>query len=112
MGQMPKVRSNVKLHKGWFTETLPKFKERYKETIAFLHIDCDLYSSTREILNQLSDRLVVGTIIEFDEYFNYPNWQQHEFKAWQEFVKEKNLSYRYLAISASDGRVAVEITNI
>ena len=27
-----------------------------------------------------------GTIILFDEYFNYPNWEQHEFKAFQEFV--------------------------
>ena len=111
-GQLPKVRSNVRLHKGWFSDTLPQFKEQNKDTIAFLHIDCDLYSSTREILDQVSDRLMSGTIIEFDEYFNYPNWQEHEFKAWQEFVMEHNLKYRYLAMTASDGRVAIEITDI
>ncbi len=110
-GRLPKVRSNITLHKGWFSETISKFKEQHTDTIAFLHIDCDLYQSTREVLWSLADRLVEGTIIEFDEYFNYPNWQQHEFKAWQEFVKEKNIQYRYLALTASDGRVTVEITN-
>lgn len=110
-GILPIVRSNVTLHEGWFSETILKFKEQHTDTIAFLHIDCDLYQSTREVLWSLDDRLVEGTIIEFDEYFNYPNWQQHEYRAWQEFVKEKNIQYRYLAISASDGKVTVEITN-
>lgn len=110
-GILPKVRSNVTLHKGWFSETISKFKEQHTDTIAFLHIDCDLYQSTREVLWSLADKLVEGTVIEFDEYFNYPNWQQHEFRAWQEFVKEKNIQYRYIALTASDGRVTVEITN-
>lgn len=111
-GKLPNVQSNVQLHKGWFSDTIPPFKEKYKEPAAFLHIDCDLYQSTRDVLWNLSDRIVRGTIIEFDEYFNYPNWQQHEYKAWQEFVKTFGISYRYLAITASDGRVAVVITDI
>jgi len=109
-GQLPKVRSNVRLHKGWFRDTLKKFRDECPGPVAFLHIDCDLYSSTREVLQGLADRLRVGTVIEFDEYFNYPNWQQHEFRAWQEFVKEHGIEYRYLAMTASDGRVAVVIT--
>jgi predicted O-methyltransferase YrrM len=109
-GLLPKVRPNVRLYKGWFRETLEQFKAQYSGSVAFLHIDCDLYSSTREVLRGLADRLIVGTIIEFDEYFNYPNWQQHEFRAWQEFVREYGFAYRYLAMTASDGRVAVMIT--
>jgi hypothetical protein len=111
-GKLPRVRKNVKLHKGWFSETILEFKKNYPGPIAFLHIDCDLYSSTREILWQLFDKFTVGTVIAFDEYFNYPNWQQHEFKAWQEFVREYNLQYQYIAITASDGRAAVIITGI
>jgi len=111
-GKLPKVRSNVRLHKGWYSETIHKFKEENKEPVAFLHVDCDIYSSTREVLWNLSDRLQIGTIIEFDEYFNYPNWQQHEFRAWQDFRSGHNIQYRYLAITASDGRVAIEITAI
>ena len=62
--------------------------------VAFIHVDCDLYSSTKTIFSLLSDRIVPGTIILFDEYFNYPNWQQHEYKALQEFVDTKNIKYR------------------
>lgn len=109
-GKLPRVRDNVRLHKGWFTETLPRFKQEYPGPVALLHIDCDLYSSTREVLWGLADRLQTGTVIEFDEYFNYPNWQQHEYKAWQEFVHEFGISYRYIALTAADGRVAVVIT--
>ena len=109
-GELPKVRSNVRVHKGWFNDTLKKFREECPGPVAFLHIDCDLYSSTREVLQGLADRLRVGTVIEFDEYFNYPNWRQHEFRAWQEFVRDHGIEYRYLAMTVSDGRVAVVIT--
>ena len=38
-------------------------------------------------------------MIVFDEYFNYPNWRNHEYKAWQEFVSEAGLDYEYLAFA-------------
>jgi hypothetical protein len=28
----------------------------------------------------------------FDEYWNYPGWQQHEFRAWQ----EEKIPYEYI----------------
>lgn len=111
-GRPPRVRPNVRLHTGWFSETIPPFKQQHGESIAFLHVDCDLYQSTRDVLWHLSDRITRGTIIEFDEYFNYPNWQQHEFRAWQEFVMQFSVKYRYLAMTAADGRVAVEVTAV
>src|SRR3712207_9470534 len=67
---------------------------RSKQPVAFLHADCDLYSSTKCILGNLGNRLVSGSIIVFDEYFNYPGWEQHEFRAFSEFVAERRLSYR------------------
>ena len=75
--------------------------------MAFLHIDCDLYSSTQTIFNLLSDRIVPGTVILFDEYFNFPNWENHEFKAFQEFVAEKGVKYTYLGFARQ--QVAVRI---
>jgi hypothetical protein len=53
---------------------------------------------------------VPGTVIAFDEYFNHPNWQQHEFKAFQEYVEENNVSYEYLAYAAT--QAAVRIINV
>jgi hypothetical protein len=51
---------------------------------------------------------VPDTIILFDEYFNYPNWEQHEFKAFQEFVRDRAVSYRYLGFSRQLVAVWVE----
>ena len=41
----------------------------------------------------------MGTVIIFNEYFNYPNWRNHEYKAFQEFVKENNVKYDYICFS-------------
>jgi hypothetical protein len=43
--ELPQVPSNVTLHKGLFSETLPEFIANATESVALLHIDCDLYSS-------------------------------------------------------------------
>ncbi len=107
-GKLPPVSKNVKLEKGWFNESLPKYLEKNTHDVAFLHIDCDLYSSTKTIFEKLANRIKIGTVIVFDEYFNYPNWQKHEFKAFQEFVQEHNVKYEYLAMGVLD--MAVEIT--
>jgi hypothetical protein len=49
----PKVPDNVLFHVGFFDATLPGFLETYEESVAFLHIDCDLYSSTVTIFDAL-----------------------------------------------------------
>jgi hypothetical protein len=95
-GRLPRVPSSVTLHKGWFKDTIPVWRGSAVGPIAFMHIDCDLYSSTVDVLQGVGDLLQAGTIILFDEYFNYPEWQRHEFKAWQEFVAERQISYEYL----------------
>ena len=46
-------------------------------------------------------------MILFDEYFNFPNWEQHEFKAFQEFVIEHGVKYTYLGFARQ--QVAVRI---
>ena len=107
-GRLPRVPANVYLHRGWFDQSLPEWLERKHGPVAFIHVDCDLYSSTRTIFTLLADRIVPGTIILFDEYFNYPNWEQHEYKAFQEFVTAKSVSYRYLAFARQQVVVRIE----
>ncbi len=107
-GNMPKVESNVTLHKGWFENTLPSFLEDRPEPIRLCHIDCDTYESALYVLESLADRLVKGSIVVFDEYHGYPNWKNGEFKAWQSVCNgDSSLKYRYIAFS--DMQVAVEI---
>lgn len=109
---LPVFEKNVVVHKGWFDVTLPDFIAQHKEEkIAFLHIDCDLYSSTKTILTLLNKQITEGTIVLFDEYFNYPFWQEHEYKAFQEFVLDNNVKYEYLCYSSKTfgAKVALRI---
>jgi predicted O-methyltransferase YrrM len=108
-GQLPKIPPNAKLHVGWFDATLPTFLAANPAPCALLHVDCDIYTSTVTIFSLLRDRIAPGTVIVFDEYFNYPGWRQHEYKAFQEFITETALKYSYLAFSAEKGHVAVVI---
>jgi predicted O-methyltransferase YrrM len=111
-GVLPKVPANVQLHKGWFSDTLAVWLGQNPEDVGFVHVDCDIYSSTREVLWALRERLRVGAVIVFDEYFNYPNWRLHEARALKEFVEAFAVRYRYIALTAGDGAVAIEITAI
>ena len=38
---------------------------------AIIYIDCDLYESTRDVLNFIKHFVQDGTIICFDDYYNY-----------------------------------------
>ncbi|MBU3621121.1 class I SAM-dependent methyltransferase [Polynucleobacter sp. CS-Odin-A6] len=109
-GHMPKVESNVELIKGWFNETIPDFAEQNNQKISFIHIDCDLYSSTKIILDKFEKFFQVGSTIVFDEYFNYPGWRMHEYLAFDEFIKKTGFRFEYLGYS--DRQVAVRIVNI
>jgi len=107
---LPKVRNNVTLVKGWFDKTLPEFVKAHPGDVAFLHIDCDLYSSTRTIFNCLAARIKPGTVIVFDEYFSYPGWRDGEFKAFQEFIESEGLKFEYLHYNRKGEQVCVKIT--
>jgi hypothetical protein len=108
-GRLPSVPANVTLIEGWFDATLPTFAAEHDEPAALLHVDCDLYSSTKCIFAHLGDRVVPGSVIVFDEYFDYPGWQEHEFRAFAEFVAQAGLSYEYLAYNRLHEQVAVRI---
>ena len=108
-GKTPKVPGNVTFHIGWFDDTLPKFIASAAGPAALIHVDCDIYESTRTIFTLLADKIVKGTVIVFDEYFNYPSWQFHEFKAFQEFIESSGKAYKYIGYSAERGHVAVQI---
>ena len=112
VARLPKVRGNVELVVGWFDRTLPPFLHSRAEKCAFVHVDCDLYSSTKAIFASLGPRIAKGTVIVFDEFFNYPNWQEGEYKAFMEFVRERKVQFEYLAFNRRGEQVAMKITKI
>ena len=107
--ELPPVEPNVELIVGWFDDTLKDFVKVHKQYCSFLHIDCDLYSSTKTIFEELENYIQTGTVILFDEYFNYPGWKNGEFKAFQEFVEKNGVRYEYIAYCDGMEQVAVKI---
>lgn len=59
----------VTLVKGWFNETLPKFKA--PEPIAVLRLDGDWYESTMVCLQNLFDLVAPGGLILIDDYYTW-----------------------------------------
>ena len=45
----------------------------------------------------------------FDEDYNFPRWQEHEYKAFQEFVAASGVEYEYIGWAATGQQVAVRI---
>lgn len=106
--RLPRVPANVRLHPGWFDCSLPRWLDEHPGPVAFMHVDCDIYSSTQTVFALLAKRIVPGTVILFDEYFNYPNWERHEYQAFQEFVAANDVKYDYIAFARQQVTVRIE----
>jgi hypothetical protein len=87
-GVPPETRPNVQIHKGWFEDTIPVFLKAHSENAAFLHIDCDLYSSTETVFQEFEPRIKAGTVIVFDDYL------PDEITAFKDFVEQHPMKYR------------------
>lgn len=94
-GNLPKVHDNVVLIPGFFKDSLSHYKEKVDKRIALLHVDCDLYSSSYEVLSILNDYITPGTILALDEFRpvsthakkTYKNWEEHQYKAVEDWRK-------------------------
>jgi predicted O-methyltransferase YrrM len=83
-GEPPRIFDRrVRIVKGWFKDTVAEWAQRRKP-LSFVHIDSDLYSSCKTVLDAISHLLVPGTVIQFDEIQGYGNSEHDEYKAWME----------------------------
>jgi hypothetical protein len=111
-GRLPSgLPANVALHRGWFEDTLPRFFASTPGDIRLLHIDCDLYSSTRTVLQCADDRLVPGSVLLFDDFLGYPGYEGHELRAFEEFVRERRVGWEVVAGCLLGREVAIRITS-
>lgn len=91
-GKIPPLPANAIAIRGLFKDTIPQWKALVEGNIAFLHIDCDLYSSTKTVLAGLNDRIMPGTVLAFDEVYghmettSYQYWEQGEWRALKEWL--------------------------
>ena len=83
---------NAELVKGWFEDSVPVFfKNNAHVALALIHIDCDLYKSTKIVLEHAWDRLSPNGLILFDE-LHHPGFPG-ETVAFREFFKDKPGQY-------------------
>ncbi|HEX7662295.1 MAG TPA: class I SAM-dependent methyltransferase [Pseudonocardiaceae bacterium] len=94
---------------GLFEDSLPGFLAEHAGPVDFLHIDADLYSAAHTVLSLVGPRLQAGSVIVFDEFLNYPGWPDHECRAWQEYVAETGVRFRYEAYTYDNEQVALRV---
>jgi len=78
--------------KGWFNEILnSELTKKYGiQNIAVAWVDCDLYESTVPVLEYITDKVVTGSVVVFDDWHCYRNLPDFgEQRACREWL-EKN----------------------
>ena len=112
------VAAHVRLHVGWFNETLPPFLDTPigSGPVAFAHLDADIYTSTIQVLDALCTRcrLRMGTVLAFDEIFGPPGIHREEQRALDEATERCSLQWKFITFlnhpRTNFGRAAVQIT--
>ena len=107
----PPEVAGAELVAGWFAETLPGFLDEHPGPIDLLHLDADLYSSTRTVLDLVGPRLRAGSVVVFDEYLNHPGWEDGEHRAWTEYVDRTGTGFVYEAFTHDHEQVVVVVTD-
>jgi hypothetical protein len=103
-GHLPEIPDQrVRFFKGLFQETLPEYVVPEHDTL-IINIDCDLYSSTRFVLNSLADRIRPGTFLYFDEFSDPRN----EMRAFNELLIATKKRFSLLGATRSYGQVSFE----
>lgn len=114
-GVIPKI-DNVIFYPGWFDSTIDQFKKEVEvQPLCILHVDCDLYSSTKTVLYGMNEFISPSTIIVFDEWiYNHdPRFCDHEQKAFLEWAEDTERSFKFIKFkdlsSCGDERKIIQI---
>jgi hypothetical protein len=99
-GVLPDMPPNVELVKGWFDDTIGPFLAQHREPVSFVHLDCDLYSSAKTVLDAIGERCREGTQIVLDDFMLEPGWQREEHRAFFEFVEQGGWRFEYTGYSS------------
>ena len=98
---------NVRIEPGLFSEALPRYLSAgWPNDLRLVHMDADIYISTRPVLDTLCGPLRHRYLILFDEFYS----ANHEFRAWCEFVSMFNVEHwRVLAASEDGSQVLIDV---
>lgn len=103
---VPPVVPGAELVVGLYDQTLPEWS--VPDDVTLVHVDCDLYSSTRTVLAHIGPHLKPGCLIVFDEYHGYPGSEDHEEKAWREWADGSGVGWSEVAAGPEQLLVRIE----
>ena len=107
--QLPAITEAIRLHPGWFEDTLPGFLAGHPGPVRFVNLDSDLYSSAKTVLTALGHRITPGTVLVFDEFIGNRNWRNDEFRAFHEYAEAFGVRFRIIAVNPACKQVAMSI---
>lgn len=77
------------LYKGFFDEVCTPELQSSLPPACIIHVDCDLYSPAKTVLNFMKPFMQQGTIVLFDDFYCYQgNPAKGEATALAEFFEE------------------------
>jgi hypothetical protein len=109
-GTVPDLPADTTVHAGWFEDTIPAWRARCAATVAFAYIDCDLYESVRTVLEGIADRVRPGSILVFDDWYNFPNWQAHSLRAVNEWSGRHRISLEPVGFTVLEHSAAFRVS--
>lgn len=107
-------KDGLEIVPGWFSDTLnDQTKNKFgNKKAGLVHIDCDIYTSTLEVLEFLATNnlLVDGTLIVYDDWGAWKQAQLQESqeydvaegRAHKEICKKYNLNFEFLHTECVD----------
>ena len=96
--KMPDLPKNYFLIKGYLEETFNDFVKKnnlHDVDTLLIHFDMDVYEPTKLILNFVRNSKK-KTIIMFDEFYNYEEFEKHEWRAFYEEIVCNNVNNKML----------------
>ena len=94
------ANKRLKFIPGFYSEVLNKKfkKDNNLKVAAYIDIDVDLYSSTKDILEfMFENRLIArGTVIYFDDWGASEEYVSGESLAWKKATEKYNVKYRQI----------------
>lgn len=88
-----------KIIKGFFSESLKEIENQKEKKIAFAFIDCDIYDSSKYVINFIENRLSNGAFLMIDDYYNLDNKNKSIFHS----ISESDSFYKKLHRVSSYG---------
>jgi hypothetical protein len=94
---------------GLFENTLPDFlANMVSRPVGLVHIDCDLYSSTRTVLFRAGYLMLTGTYVVFDEWHGYEGAERYEQRAWREFAAATGITWTVVGHTFQQWGIRIE----